>query len=244
MNHISEIKENRFSISNLYPENCPPLIVFFHIPKTAGTSFRYYIYDELGKEKVFWHGEPDYDLIGNVEKDKGVSYFDRFDFIGGHFGFNNPVIKQIKRPKIFISVVREPHEQLISHFNYISKRPKHALFSEKSLEETLKEKSRFRKSSTSMQCRMLTGKTEASQAIQSIISNPFLIGNLKHMDIFIEKLRLLFRFEGEQLRKSNTGSKDYKSQYSQIDKELIQSVISEDDKLVNYIGNIYCNISL
>ena len=244
MNQIDEINENGFLMSNLSSEKCSPLIVFFHIPKTAGTSFRHYIYNELGKEKVFWHGEPDYGLIGNVEKDKGVSYFDRFDFIGGHFGFNNPVIKQIKRPKIFISVVREPHEQLISHFNYISKFPKHALFSEKSLEETLKAKSRFRKASTSMQCKMLTGKTEASKAIKSIISNPFLIGNLKHMDIFIEKLRLLFGFEGEQLRKSNTGSKDYKSQYSHIDKELIQSIISEDEKIVNYVGNIYCNISL
>jgi len=92
-----------------------PLVVFLHIPKTAGST----VNAALGS--FFAHGHEHIEhIIGDLPKLKRVA--DEMDWVSGHVPFH--VMKgQLKRattrPLRFFSILREPMSQVRSHYNWL-----------------------------------------------------------------------------------------------------------------------------
>ncbi len=216
------------------------IIVFFHIPKTAGTSFRHLVWKNLNKDEVFWHGQDNQFISSKQPKE-----LEKFKFIGGHFGFSNNKIKTLPKKKLYISLLRKPIERVISHFNYIKQRPDHALYSAENLEETLSKTTPFRKDSENSQCRYISGKSSAKETIAIIEQHPFIIGRTDKIDVFLEKLNLVLGWNTDDFIAANVGQPGYQNNLrTEAVEKKIQEITVEDQKLINYIGDCYSNISI
>ncbi len=102
-------------------------ILFVHIPKTAGTSFRIAAYEYFGKEKTFFDYTPSSRETSEVILEhtyknsdlyslyKAISKIDK-TFLSGHFNMGKyaPLYDALN----IISFVREPVHQVLSHYNH------------------------------------------------------------------------------------------------------------------------------
>jgi len=87
----------------------PKPIIFIHIPRTGGMSFRKmmhiaYGYDNIGRP---WWGEHEGEYINDKQKSKKAWY--------GHFKFG--LHEQIPFPVKYFTIVREPAARLLSEYH-------------------------------------------------------------------------------------------------------------------------------
>jgi hypothetical protein len=93
------------------------LIIFVHIPKTAGTSLRGIIEKNFKKDAIFTvdgrNPQKSIALFNNLSSDKKL----HFSLVQGHveFGALRPSHEQIK----YITFVRNPVERVLSYYSYI-----------------------------------------------------------------------------------------------------------------------------
>lgn len=111
-----------------------PTLVYHHVPKTAGTSVRKWLSKNYGRRRVFWQDLSQNRDIYATMHERGVEYFWRYAAIGGHLEFTNPSIQALQQRKIHSAVFRRPVEQVVSHFEYVSRRPQHGLHTGGTLE--------------------------------------------------------------------------------------------------------------
>lgn len=105
-------------------------IIFVHIPKTAGTSFRFAAKDYYGVEHCLWdYGlENESNKIAKLWNSNIISQEDYIKiiaetgtkFISGHFHASKYI--NFTPQKNFVSFVRNPIERVISEFNHVSTR--------------------------------------------------------------------------------------------------------------------------
>lgn len=88
------------------------LIVFMHIPKTAGTSFNTLAQQMFGKKSVRTH-------IELLDADKYKEIFSSYHYISGHirFGELDTAFDSVRND--FYTILREPHAQLHSHLKWL-----------------------------------------------------------------------------------------------------------------------------
>ena len=91
------------------------LIIFTHIPKCAGTSFRYSIIEPNIPQEMM------YRPAGGICK--LIRHKNDFQYMIGHLPFNadkfiHPCNPCRKRIKIYITFLREPIDQMISFYYY------------------------------------------------------------------------------------------------------------------------------
>jgi len=84
-------------------------LIFVHVPKTAGSSFAYYLsrlYNHARDTEKYWRGE---------YTDRNI--FESYDLIYGHFHYSK--YKYLNRP--LITLLRNPVERVISQYYYSNK---------------------------------------------------------------------------------------------------------------------------
>ncbi len=123
-------------------------LIFFHLPKTAGTSLR----DELCSH----FKEEDIQLIyGRKHFREGVRNFARNDkrFAMGHFGWE-PEFRELLSDMIKISFLREPVARVISHYLQFKRShyPEHQRYRQMNFEQFL-----HTPFASNWQCRRLGG---------------------------------------------------------------------------------------
>ncbi len=190
----------------------PRQIFFLHIPRTAGGSLNRFFFDTVGEKNVFRHG-----INGNY-MELGTGEVERYRVIGGHVKFQdahwssrnlknglyNP--RQVaRRPRrIYCSIVREPTEALLSHFDFVNRTPGHDLATRGSLDEAVQNREKFIRISKNLQCSYLCsvhtslcGIRHAVPAIPNIQRHPFVVGTFDRLDAFVEVVSDLLGVEGE-----------------------------------------------
>ena len=100
--------------------NGAPLIYFFHIPKTSGTSFRRFLVSLFGEDRVsppmIWDALPDYSSSAG-----------KWEVWVGHFGGLLPFILR-SWPRM-VTILRHPVDRTLSHVNHVRRDAGHPLHS-------------------------------------------------------------------------------------------------------------------
>lgn len=85
------------------------MLVFTHIPRTAGTSIRAYISQRIQRFK-FIDGFSELSFMNDEEINK-------FDFIATHCGYG--LFNRIRKDHKKLIILREPVERILSHYYYL-----------------------------------------------------------------------------------------------------------------------------
>ena len=97
----------------------PGMIVFLHIPKTGGTSFRYILEDNLGMRNCATTHAGDH-VFRQADFDFARKVFPGMLSMAGH-NLAAPARLSIPDP-FFVTFLREPVARTISHFQHINRR--------------------------------------------------------------------------------------------------------------------------
>jgi hypothetical protein len=210
-------------------------LIFIHIEKSAGTSFRQLFKGVLGDKKVPWFAI-----------DFNSKTFNEYELkesllIGGHRGYayyNEPDFA-------YLSVVREPIQRIISLYNFCKTIDAEAWkaregFDEKSLNNTLKNCTVFRNEIKNKQCFYLSGTHNFESTKEHINKNKYLIGDFENLGEFNEALSTELSLDLNMLSKHNVGKVGYKDKLVVNKKthELLEPLLAEDKKLYEYIVSL------
>lgn len=166
-----------------------PVLVFSHIEKTAGTSFRTLLWQNYGKENTFWYGI-------NIPFDKALrpELLGKYRVVGGHFNLSD--FNAADYPMLQLAFVRDPVVRAASLFRYYTQgttedhrrqwlrwgiRPD-------SLKASLDECPPFRKSVENFQCRRISGIGRFSSVLQHMESVPVLLAAHERLGEFVEEM--------------------------------------------------------
>lgn len=105
------------------------VLVFLHIPKTAGTSFKYVLQQHFTSDEVTFVPR---EVIDNVNKPK--EYLAPYKLIAGHNQYN--IRKHLRKKPIFITMLRHPVERTISAY-YHARRDQNHAFNQLALDNDL-----------------------------------------------------------------------------------------------------------
>lgn len=102
-------------------EFCEKVLIHLHMPKTAGSTLDYILEREY-KSKVF------FSFSGMAEEFKNLPYEQRkkIDILRGHLSFG--VHKYLTRPAVYIVILRNPIERIISTYYFARRWPQHYLY--------------------------------------------------------------------------------------------------------------------
>jgi hypothetical protein len=210
-----------------------PLLCVVHIPKTAGSAIRETLISILGWEKVYWisHKRP----FENWTNSSGDDFND-YAVVGGHCSAT--AFHKIKRPKIFMAVVRDPVQRAISLFNYITcgPDPDHGLRGELSglsLVEAIKTSVNFRRDVENRQCGLIGGQPTFSAALHTISEGEWFIDHHEAVDELFAGVCDRFGWPSRPLVSDNVGREGYADAYLS-DKSTIIALnqINQEDRLL------------
>lgn len=214
------------------------MLIYLHIPKTAGTSFRGWMKSALHGKTIYWHGES-----GLIQKE-AIESLKSVDVIGGHFPGNIKIISQLENLLgieniCYLSIVREPLEQVFSHFRFVSERPSNSLYTPLSINEALQGDTRFYDVQKNLQCSYFSPSRTYSEALSWMKQRNCIVGDFKHLNAFCREIEMSYslpHFELTHINRSRikTSQKDkpdiiykYVEQFCEEDKELYNFISSQ-----------------
>ena len=203
------------------------MIIFIHIPKTAGTS----IFDWLRKatgNKLSWYSRENTPemFFRDPENRK------RFLAYGGHFDYGQ--VKPYLAPDDFVfSVVREPVELAASHYNQIAvrdgKHPLHQVTVGKTLIEAAKDDKKLFGELSNNQCWYLSRQREFAKAWPIIEEYKPNLYTMRQLDQLTRDISNVFGLAGvPDLPRSNTSETDYFDRLSREEIDFLRQVNHED----------------
>lgn len=100
------------------------MLVFVHIPKTAGVSVSTVLraYVPEGRIRSMNHPVDDVAWLASLPMDRRVG---DFDMLEGHFFYG--LHELLERPCAYMTMVRDPVERVLSYWSYVRSRPDHYL---------------------------------------------------------------------------------------------------------------------
>jgi len=120
-----ESMETTFSTPDI--QRSHPLILFIHIPKTAGTTLSFILEQHYGPEHVF-ACHPERWVSGKTPedfKDLPAQEREQYQVIRGHFVFG--IHENLRDLFTYVAVFREPVDRVVSHYYYARRRKDHYL---------------------------------------------------------------------------------------------------------------------
>ncbi len=211
-----------------------PVAIFLHAAKTGGTSFinwlRLYF-----DNNILWGREAE--ILAVLGKNP-PSDPNSFDSICGHFSTDAPFVSAIRRPIIYLSLVREPVSRAASLYAFVQRQPQNCLFSEvdgRTLFESLNLRRSFFARVSNWQTRLFL-KMLASR-------NPILLDHYDRQERLAE--RVIARFQRDAstvMPRDNVAPEGYtraieeQSDYGRA-VDLLRSVNREDAELVAAVGS-------
>ncbi len=220
-------------------------LLFIHIPKCGGTSFKSVLYDIFGFKNVLkiWH--PDFGATVSIEGflDLDIEKIKAYPCIAGHIEY--PLIRKKLGREILAeykvcSIVRDPVSKFLSLWNYSIQNPNipnYKNVTRMSIED-------YARCTTNMQCRFICGEANAELALKTIQSEYDCVFILKNFQQAVNDICQEF---GHTLKEDKVINKSVKiiseKHLSQETKEYIINQNKEDNILyetvLSWQKNIY-----
>ncbi len=164
-------------------------LLFIHIPKCGGTSFKSILYDVFGSENVLKIWDPNFGATASVEGflDLDLEKIRSYPCIAGHISY--PLVREKLGKEILAeykvcSIVRHPISQFLSLWNYSIQNPNLPNYKEvtqRSIEE-------YASYITNQQCRFICGKVDADLALKTIQSEYDCVFTLNNFKLFVQEI--------------------------------------------------------
>lgn len=99
-----------------------PLLLFLHIPKTAGSTLRHIIERQYPPDAILIQHQPTIQqAVGALPQGSA----DRLQVVMGHLWFGAHAL--LPRPATYLTVLRDPIDRIISHYYFVQRDPEHHL---------------------------------------------------------------------------------------------------------------------
>ncbi len=130
----------------------PSTLIFLHIPKTAGTTFKTILRKQYPSSEIF-------PILNNVDGQREfeslpVAVKSRYRVLHGHIYFG--IHEHLSQPSTYLTILRHPIKRVLSSYYFIRERPhlrQHELAQQMSLEEFVSSRAGLQNGQT----RMLSG---------------------------------------------------------------------------------------
>lgn len=232
------------------PHNCftlsrmLPALVHLHIPKSAGSSHRYYLYQVLGAHCVYSHGEH---VDGGAFAPEKLQ---NFSVAEGHrpLDFYPPDMQAL-----FTSVLRDPVERALSYFNYRaapalnpednwseSRRRSTGKWLAKGLEptsllKTLEQCESFRIDVSNLQCAYCSRYGATFEGVlETIRETEIVVGLTEQLAQFNQVFREDLGFEIDNTLNLNVGSREHQPA-SREERGALRALNIEDQRFYDYV---------
>ncbi len=212
------------------------MIIFAHIPKTAGSSFHQWLEQACGKERTQWHTGPietsPEPVLSNPETRS------RYAVYGGHFQYKQ--FRPFLQPddKVF-AVVREPFARAASLLHQMAVQdPNHHLRHEvvgKSLVDAANSSRVFRSEITNQQCNYLSQHRNFDNARKVIDGYKPYIFTFERIDLLVARITACLGLTNPPVLKNLNASRvDHLARLSEDDINLLSELNAEDKKLYEW----------
>lgn len=206
-----------------------PLLVFVHMPKAAGTTFRAFLNKSFGRDSVRW-------IRKTTPFDPAVDSLDGYAAFGGHAHLPRMQKMSAGRNAVYVAIVRDPLSRMLSQFNYVRQRPEHTLYCGDDIRAALTPGTKFYEASQNFQCRYLSGRADFNAVRRIIGKERVLIGAVEALDQLIDRVCEIWDVKPSKLKTLNSGSSSYREQFM-VDEalEFKDAHLKEDAKLYEFI---------
>jgi len=189
------------------------VLVYIHIPKTAGTYLRT-AWLKKNVKNYYWSDEK---RSSPLVKDFKESYIvaSSYEMIGGHLPLSTFLEFQTLQPRYFLNVLREPVSRIISFYNHIknndTNHPLHEEANSHTLYELLSEKGVFYKMILNEQVRYLIASGESLKNFSD--RDLLIVGRQDNIGDFVETVNKVAGLEcgceESESVEANTGAENY-----------------------------------
>ncbi len=210
------------------------IVIFSHIPKTAGTTIRKIMDEQYGKKNVIGHQK-----LTSIPQVK----MDQVEAIYGHCRFG--IHKEIFHPCTYITMLRDPVERVISTYYYAKRKEKnrmHQLANSRGFKEFIEEELMHRRAPLiNHQTRFISGekKPNLEKAIENIHEYYTVVGIT---ELFDESIFLMKTFLGwhhlDYTKENVTVNRPKQHDLPQETIDLIKEYNQLDIELYNYSKNL------
>ena len=233
-------KFKQIFLKNSIPER---VIVFMHIPKTAGTYLRgAWLINNI--QNYWWHGEKvSFPQLNDFYENDIISSV--YGLIGGHLNISSCLKMKTIQPRIFLTVIRDPISRIISFYNYIKRNEKHqinALVKTHTLYELLESKSKFYKIVFNQQVRSIIADRKLIEKFSR--DDLLVIGRQDKIDQFVEVVNNLTGFDKNMSGgKANAGIDGYEKSVEaepDFDKamKILENITRKEKELYTSIDDV------
>lgn len=222
-----------------------PLLVFMHIPKTAGNSIKYML-NSNGEHLVRWSK---WNVQGWQTEYLYDITLDDACIVGGHKTFEewNFMLRNHNRHMLYFAIVREPQERVISQYKFIllhNHHPRNKNLS-RNIKEVFSVENDYAEFDRDKQCYFFDSSKDYNQVLNSLKNNPFVVGKMENLEETTKYFKNTLGFSDIEiiLPKLNVTEKK-KEDWDYLNNFFSKTKLLEnDDKLYSSLDNFNTSVT-
>lgn len=224
-------------------------LLFVHIPKCGGTTFRSSLFKIFGRDRVLkvWNSKVGSDVSIQEFSKLNINDILKYPCITGHLHYKKAKEKLgVNIQQFFVcALVRDPVDHVLSYWNYVNTNYKHP-FHQKALQMSFQEF--VENANQNQQCKFISGRSDACYAIDTINQEYDLVLPLKYYNQFFEIVCDVFEYNCQGYEIKNQSKKVLvKGDIKESTIALIEKSNSEDkilhEHLVQDISSAAMNVN-
>ena len=212
-------------------------LIWIHIEKTAGNSFRILTYANYGRENVFWSG------INSSKAFVAETDVIPYSVVGGHWP--KRCFESHTANHLYCAIVREPVARMKSLYNFTKTKMDDTGkrqwldwgFDPHSLSNTLRNSRQFVNMIANRQCWMLTGYADFESALKVLRAQNYIIGTFDNKQDYLQSMSKHLNWHTTNLQHINKGDENYQDGLTIDDSllSLVDEICAQDQLLYNEI---------